>query len=72
MAEELAREHGRLIYSFDVRVPGKSGISEVNVDARHGKVLDVHHESAAAEAKEAHDDSAAAKKAATSRSKPPA
>lgn len=71
-AEELEREHGRLIYSFDVRVPGKSGINEVNVDARHGKVLSVHHESAAAEAKEAHDDSVAAKKAATSHSKPTA
>jgi Peptidase propeptide and YPEB domain len=70
-AEELEREHGRLIYSFDVKVPGKSGIQEVNVNALTGAVVDVHHESAATEAREARDDSAAAKKAAAARAKPP-
>jgi uncharacterized membrane protein YkoI len=30
-SEELEREHGKLIYSFDIAVPGKLGIQEVNV-----------------------------------------
>jgi hypothetical protein len=29
----LEREHGKLIYSFDIRVPGKPGIEEVQVSA---------------------------------------
>jgi hypothetical protein len=70
-AEELEREHGRLIYSFDVKVPGQSGIQEVNVDAINGAVIGVHHESAATEAKEARADSDASRKAARSRAKPP-
>src|ERR1700710_2910136 len=37
-SEELEREHGKLIYSFDIVVPGKSGIEEVNVSAVTGKV----------------------------------
>jgi len=70
-AEELEREHGRLIYSFDVKVPGKSGIQEVNVNAITGTVIDVHHESAATEAREARDDSVAATKATAPHAKPP-
>jgi hypothetical protein len=61
-SEELERENGHLIYSFDVKVPGKSGIQEVNVNAINGAVLGVHHENAAAEQKEARADSAAARK----------
>jgi hypothetical protein len=52
-SEELEREHGKLIYSFDIAMPGKSGIQEVNVSAVTGKVLGVHHESAKDERKEA-------------------
>lgn len=51
-AVELERESGHLQYSYDVKVPGKSGITEVNVDAMSGKVLGVHRESAATETKE--------------------
>jgi uncharacterized membrane protein YkoI len=66
---ELEREKGRLIYSFDITVPGKSGIDEVAVDAKTGTVVGpVVHETpkmeraeAKAEAKEAKD---AAKQAA--------
>ncbi len=61
-SEELERENGHLIYSFDVKVPGRSGIQEVNVNALNGAVLGVHHENAAAERKEARADSAAARK----------
>jgi hypothetical protein len=49
---ELEREHGKLIYSFDIRQPGKSGITEVAVDAMNGKIIDVHHETPAKEAAE--------------------
>lgn len=52
-AVELEHERGHLQYSYDVTVPGRRGITEVNVDARTGKVLGVHHESAADEAREA-------------------
>ena len=49
-SEELEREHGRLIYSFDISTPKQSGVDEVNVDARTGKLVGrVVHESAAKE-----------------------
>jgi len=50
---ELEREKGRLIYSFDIRVPGKSGIEEVQVDATDGSVVSVVHETAKKERQEA-------------------
>ena len=50
-SEELEREHGRLIYSFDVKTSAP-GVTEVNVDAMNGKVIDVHHETPRAEAAE--------------------
>lgn len=51
-SEELEREKGKLIYSFDV-VPSKSGVTEVDVNAKSGTVLKVHHESPASEKREA-------------------
>jgi glucose/arabinose dehydrogenase len=51
-SEELEREHGKLIYSFDIVVPGKSGVEEVNVNAINGKVVNKKHESAKTEARE--------------------
>ncbi len=51
-SEELEREHGKLIYSFDIQVPGKSGVEEVNVNAINGKVVNKKHESAKSEARE--------------------
>jgi uncharacterized membrane protein YkoI len=56
---ELEAEHGCLIWSFDLRVAGKSGIQEVQVDAGNGKVLSVKHESASQEASEARQEKAA-------------
>jgi uncharacterized membrane protein YkoI len=41
---ELESEHGCLIWSFDVRIAGKSGVQEVHVDAGNGNVLSVKHE----------------------------
>ena len=69
-SEELERENGRLIYSFDVKEPGKRGIEEVNVNALTGALTGVHHESAATEAWEARDDSAAATRRTAGQAKP--
>lgn len=52
-SEELEREHGKLIYSYDITVPGKSGIQEVNVNAIDGSVVAKEHETAKSEKKEA-------------------
>lgn len=60
-AMELERENGHLMYSYDFKVPGKSGIDEVNVDAMSGRVLHVAHEGPAQEKKEAAEDARAAK-----------
>jgi uncharacterized membrane protein YkoI len=49
---ELEREHGKLIWSFDITTPKSKDITEVQVDAKTGKVVDVHVENAKAEAKE--------------------
>ena len=50
-SEELEKEHGKLIYSFDIAT-SKSGITEVNVDAINGTIVAVQHENAAKEAAE--------------------
>jgi uncharacterized membrane protein YkoI len=47
---ELETEHHRLVYSFDIRVPGKSGVEEVQVSAITGKIVSHKHESPAKEA----------------------
>ena len=52
-SEEIEREHGKLIYSYDITVPGKSGIQEVNVNAIDGTVVAKEHETAKSEKKEA-------------------
>lgn len=50
---ELEREHGRLVWSFDLATPGRSGITEIQVSATSGQIVSVQHESAAQEAAEA-------------------
>jgi hypothetical protein len=52
-SEELEKENGKLIYSFDIEVPGKAGVEEVAVSAISGKVLDMHHETPRQERREA-------------------
>ena len=59
---ELEREKGKLMYSYDIKTAGKSGIDEVNVDAVTGKIIGFSHESPADEKKEAAQDAKAAKK----------
>jgi uncharacterized membrane protein YkoI len=63
-SSELEREHGKLIYSFDISVPGKTGIDEVNVNAIDGSVVAKQHETPKAEKAEATQE-AKEKKAAT-------
>lgn len=48
----LEVEDGCLVYSYDVKIPGKNGIEEVIVDAGSGKVLKTEHEGSVKEALE--------------------
>lgn len=59
---ELEAEHGCLIWSFDLRVPGKLGIEEIQVGAGNGKVLSVKHESVRAEKTEMRNEAKATPK----------
>ena len=43
---ELEKEHGKLIWSFDIATPGTTDITEVNIDAITGKVVAVEKEKA--------------------------
>jgi hypothetical protein len=61
-SSELENEGGKLIYSFDIEVTGKSGIEEVNIDAMTGDVLAVEHEDAKKEQEEAREEARAKKK----------
>src|SRR4051812_59842 len=51
-AVELEEEKGKLIYSYDMKTAGKSGIDEVQVSALTGKVVSFAHETPADEKKE--------------------
>ncbi len=59
---EIEQEHGKLVYSYDLKVRGKTGIDEVLVDAKTGALVSHTHESPAAEAAEARQDARAARK----------
>src|SRR5882762_4966341 len=41
---ELEKEHGKLIWSFDITTPDSKDITEVNVDAISGKVVSMDKE----------------------------
>lgn len=49
---ELEKEHGRLIWSFDIASSGSKDITEVHVDAMTGEVIATEKESEADEAAE--------------------
>ena len=55
-AAELEREHGILIWSFDITQPGTRNISEVQVDAKTGRVVSVQTETPREQAAEAAED----------------
>ena len=62
VSAEIEEENGKLIYSFDIKTDGKSGIDEVNVDAQSGKAH-LQHETPKDEAREkANDQKKAARK----------
>jgi hypothetical protein len=50
---ELEKEHGKLVWSFDVAKPGVKGVTEVQVDAITGKIVSLKKETDAQEAQEA-------------------
>jgi hypothetical protein len=56
-SSELEREHGKLIYSFDIRPATGTGIEEVQVDAITGEVVSVEHETPKKEAAEKRQES---------------
>jgi uncharacterized membrane protein YkoI len=49
---ELEKEHGRLIWSFDIATPGSKVITEVHVDANTGEIAAVETEDEAHEKSE--------------------
>jgi N-methylhydantoinase A/oxoprolinase/acetone carboxylase beta subunit len=55
--EELEKENGKLVYSFDIRATGQKDITEVQVSAVDGSIVSVAKENAASEAKEKKQDS---------------
>jgi uncharacterized membrane protein YkoI len=50
---ELEREHGKLVWSFDIATNSTSHVTEVQVDAKSGKIVSVRAETQAEQAKEA-------------------
>ena len=62
-AGEIEREGGKLIYSFDMKVPGRSGIDEVNIDAMTSELVSHQHETPKDERAESKADAKAAKEA---------
>jgi len=49
---ELEEEHGKLIWSFDISTPSTKNITEVQIDARNGRIVSVQIETPAAQMKE--------------------
>jgi uncharacterized membrane protein YkoI len=47
---EIEEEKGKLIYSFDITVPGKRGVEEIHIDPATGAVLSREHENPTAKA----------------------
>ena len=54
---ELEKEHGKLIWSFDISKPGTKNITEVQVDAKNGQIVSVQIETPAAQKQERKSDS---------------
>jgi uncharacterized membrane protein YkoI len=54
---ELEKERGKLIWSFDISKPGTKNITEVQVDARNGRIVSDQIETPAAQMQERKSDS---------------
>ena len=59
---ELEKEKGKLIWSFDISVPGSKDIKEVQVDAISGEIVAMETETPAAQKKEKDEDEKEGKK----------
>ena len=58
---ELEKENGKLIWSLDIAMPHSRNITEVQVDAKAGKIVDLQVETPQDQAKETTADKKAAK-----------
>ena len=54
---DIEKEKGKLLWSFDIATPGTKNITEVQVDAMTGAVLDIAKETVADQEKEKKEDS---------------
>lgn len=61
-AAELEKEHGKLIWSFDISMPKSRNITEVQVDAKTGKIVSTQVETPKDQADEAAADEKEKKK----------
>ena len=61
-AAELEKEHGKLIWSFDISMPKSANITEIQVDAKTGKIVSTQVETPKDQAKEAASDKKAKQK----------
>ena len=61
-SSELEKENGKLVWSFDISMPKSKNITEVQVDAKTGKVVSVEVETPEQQAKEAAADKLEKKK----------
>src|SRR4030088_3513870 len=52
-SSELEKEHGKLIWSFDIATVGSKNITEVQVDAKPGKIVSTKIETPDKERREA-------------------
>jgi uncharacterized membrane protein YkoI len=50
---EIEREHGKLVWSFDIAATHTKNVTEVQVDAKSGKIISVKTETPVDQAKEA-------------------
>ena len=62
-SSELEVEKGTLIWSFDLVSEGKTGVDEVQIDAKTGAIVSVVHETKEQDAAEAKADEAQADEA---------
>lgn len=60
--EEIEEEHGKLVYSFDIKVAGRRGIEEIQIDALSGAMVSHEHETPRQAAQERAADARAAGK----------
>ena len=54
---DIEKEKGKLLWSFDIATPGTKDITEVQVDAMTGAIIDISKETVADQEKEKKEDS---------------